>query len=218
MNNRSEHTFDSSEITSEKNLLQVFRKSFKLPKSTFNIASTTSFVVVMILYVSFSRRDIELTIKDVYELSILGFNLSASILGFLIAGLAIFVAINDLSIFVNMAKINHPSGLSYLKYNFITLMYVFIIFISLALFCFLIQVLGQPYGVISSILVFLKILFECLDINILRDTIVKITLVLVSGWIFYAILLLKTFIFNIYHLSMTIIRWESDRIDERSQP
>lgn len=218
MNNRSEHPFNSSEITSEKDLFQVFRKSFKLPKNTFNILSTVSFIVVMILYVSFSKRDINLTIKDVYELSILGFNLSASILGFLIAGLAIFVAINDLTIFVDMAKVNHSSGLSYLKYNFITLMYVFIIFISLALFCFLIQVLGKPYGVVSLMLVFLKMLFECLDTSFLKDILVKITFVLVSGWIFYAILLLKTFIFNIYHLSMTIIRWEAEKINEGSQP
>lgn len=216
MNNRSENPFSSSEITSEKNLFQVFRKSLKLPRSTFNILATTSFVLVMVLYVSFSERAIELTIKDVYELSTLGFNLSASILGFLIAGLAIFVAISDLSIFVNMAKVAHSSGLSYLKYNFITLMYVFIIFINLALFCFLIQVLGKSYGVISLILVFLKKLFGCLDINFLKNVSVKITLVLVSGWIFYAILLLKTFIFNIYHLSMAIIRWEVDRIEEDS--
>ena len=214
MNNRSEHLFSSSEITSEKNLFQVFRKSLKLPKSTFNILSTASFVVVMILYVSLSERAIELTIKDVYELSILGFNLSSSILGFLIAGLAIFVAVNDLSIFVDMAKINHPSGLSYLKYNFITLMYVFMVFITLALFCFLIQALGKPYGVVSLLLLFLKKLFECLDTNFIKGVLSKITLVLISGWIFYAILLLKTFIFNIYHLFMAIIRWEIERSDE----
>lgn len=111
----------SSDLLVEENLLAIFLRSRKLPKSSFNLISTIALMVTMVVYVVLSDRELSSLLQDVIDIANAGFNFSVSILGFLIAGLSIFAAVGDLDVFVNMSRVRHKSGLSYLKYNIFTL-------------------------------------------------------------------------------------------------
>lgn len=203
------------EITSEKNISQILWKSRRLPKDYFNILSSISLFVALTFYVSFGQRTLPELALDVNQWAVTGFSLATGILGFLIAGLAIFSAVSDLSLFTNMARVKHPSGLSYLKYNFITLMYVFAVYLLLALSSFFIQLFSQPNGPLSFFLYSLAILFQGLNLELIKSIIIKSTFVFLLTLFFYSLMLLKNFIFNIYHLIMVIVRWEAEREESR---
>jgi hypothetical protein len=166
-----------SDITSEKDLCDVFIKSLRLPKSTFNILATLSLFSTLILYVVNTHRPIDKLVLDIYKWSEVGFSFSTSILGFLIAGFAFFSAVSDIKLFTEMAKARHASGLSYLKYNILNFMYVFSIFLGLALISFMIQLFSQSNGPLSTFLYSIKNIMRLSDIISLKNFIIKTTFV-----------------------------------------
>lgn len=207
-----DHNVSTNEITSEKNIFQLVWKSRKLPKDTFNLISSLSLFFVLTIYVILGDRSTPNLIEDIRKISDLGFSFSTSILGFLVAGLAIFGAISDLSLFTNMARVRHSaSGMSFLKYNFITMMYVFAIYLFLASLCFFILIFSQPAGPLSFFIGIIDNLFTCLNYEFLKEFFVKITFVFIATLTFYSLLLLKNFIFNIYHLFMVTVRWAAEQ-------
>lgn len=205
-----ESDFPASDITAEKNLWQILKISFLLPKRIFNIASTASFLIVVLIYALLSQDSTQGARDQLLMLAERGFSFSVGILGFLVAGVAIFTAANDISLFTHLARVRHrPSGVSYLKYNFVALMYVFIVYISLAFFCFFVQILDSMSDVFDEFTVFLVQILTGTEMGsekIFRF-INKFSYALLSTLFFYCLLLLKTFIFDLYALIMVNIRW-----------
>lgn len=209
-----ESDFPASDITAEKNLWQVLKISFLLPKRIFNIASTVSFLIVVLIYALLSQDSNQEARDQLLMLAERGFSFSVGILGFLVAGVAVFTAANDTSLFTHLARVRHrPSGVSYLKYNFVALMYVFIVYMALAFFCFFVQVLGSMSDVFDELTVFLIYVLTGTEIGSEKIFLFinKFTYALLSTLFFYCLLLLKTFIFDLYALIMVNIRWSFEK-------
>ncbi len=212
-----ESDFPASDITAEKNLWQILKISFLLPKRIFNIASTVSFLIVVLIYALLSQDSTQGSRDQLLTLAERGFSFSVGILGFLVAGVAVFTAANDASLFTHLARIKHrKSGVSYLKYNLIALMYVFIAYISLAFACFIIQILADIGDVFERIMIFFFDAFLISEINV--DSIFyftnKVCYAFLSTLFFYCLLLLKTFIYDLYALIMVNIRWNFEKEED----
>ncbi|MEM6839759.1 MAG: hypothetical protein AAF609_23345 [Cyanobacteria bacterium P01_C01_bin.120] len=200
----------ASDITREKNIWQLLKSSSVLPKSKFNLIATASFFSITVLYVIFSHESVIVLKQNSLNWAERGFSFSTGILGFLVAGLAIFTAVNDVRIFTSMSRVRHRSGLSYLKYNFLSLMYVFILYLGLAFTCFTFQVFGEDGGIGSALIAFAESVFSGFDALIAKSVIIRCSIVILYTLFFYCLMLLKTFIFDIYHLMMTNIRWNAE--------
>lgn len=202
--------FNSDDITKEIGLVDIYKSSrSKLQKSQINIFSTTVVFVMLIVYALSSSEDSISLLEKVRKWSELGFTFATGIMGFLIAGFTIFATVSDKNLFITMAKtVHHKSGLSYLKYNFFTLMWVFIAYLGFAILCLLIQLLGGSSGFISIIL---KLIAGNSNFLIVKRFLVGIAIVVVGTWFFYVLMILQSFIFNIYHIVMTAIRWEMEK-------
>ncbi|MBE9176793.1 hypothetical protein IQ225_18380 [Synechocystis salina LEGE 06155] len=202
--------FSPDDITKEIGLLDIYKASrSKLPKNKINNFSTLAIFTMLIVYAFTSTETSISLLEKTRKWSELGFNFSAGILGFLIAGFTIFASVNDKSLFITMAKTKHEkSGLSYLKYNFFTLMYVFIVYLGFAILCLLIQLLGQTSGFISIIVELIAGKDNFLET---KRFLAGISIIVVGTWFFYSLMLLQSFIFNVYHMVMTAIRWEIEK-------
>lgn len=199
--------FNPNDLTKEIGLLDIYKASrSKLPRNKINIFSTLTIFGMLSVYAIFSTESSVLLLEKGRKWAELGFSFSIGILGFLIAGFTIFSSVSDKNLFVAMAKNKHDkSGLSYLKYNFFTLMYVFIVYLGFAILCLLIQLLGGSSGFISIVTKF--IVEEKYFLSVKRIFAI-VNLVTTGTWFFYSLMLLQSFVFNIYHIVMTAIRWE----------
>lgn len=198
---------DPSDLTREIGLLEIYKASrSKLPRSRINNFSTILVFSVLSIYAIFSSETSTQLLEKIRKWSELGFGFSAGILGFLIAGFTIFATVSDKSLFTEMARQpKGDTGLSYLKYNFFALMYVFIVYLSFAILCLLIQLLGGTSGFLSMII---KLVTSDLYFEDVKRVISGFGVVVVGTWFFYCLILLQSFIFNIYHIVMTAIRWQ----------
>jgi hypothetical protein len=208
-NGKSKYDFDPSDLTQESNLWNIYWLSLKLPVSWFNLISTWILLGTLVVHMLLSEKTTSIMAEEVRSLVDTGFNFASSILGFLIAGFTIFATLNKPDLFMTMAKIKEDkTGLSYLKYNFFTFMKVFIHYVSFITICLLIKLLASPSGTLSVSIDFLSIYIDLLKPAAIKHTIVVIGFALLGAWFFYLIMLLKSFIFNVYHIVMTSVRWE----------
>jgi hypothetical protein len=214
---------DSENLTKEIGLLDIYRATRnRLPLNKIEFLSSILIITLLAVYVFYSSESSFELLEKTRKWSELAFNFSVGILGFLLAGFTIFATVSDKSLFVAMAKAKHrKSGLNYLKYNFFSLMYVFIVYLGLAILCLLIQLLGSSSGLISILLRFslTQLISDSEEyFNMAKMIISKVSIVVVGTWFFYSLILLQSFIFNIYHIVMTAIRWEIENQQNDSSP
>lgn len=204
------------ELTKEKSLGQVYRQALRIRPSPFNVRWTLIVASSLIIYVIFTGEDTADLTEMLRSWCNLGFNFAVAILGFLIAGFTIFATMTDKSLFVLMAEKKHvKSGLSYLKYNMFTFMSVFVLFIVFAGICLSIIMFAGSKGPMHCALAHLAE-FPQIESYIpkLRRVGTSALLVVVGGSFAYLLFLLQSFVFNIYHVIMTSIRWEVEKHDE----
>lgn len=202
--------FNPDDITKEIGLLDIHKASrSRLPRNKINVFSTLAVSGMLIVYAVASTESSASLLERTRKWAEVGFSFSAGILGFLIAGFTIFATVSDKSLFITMAKATHEkSGLSYLKYNFFSLMYVFIAYLGFAMLCLLIQLLGGTSGFISIIT---DLIAGKDHFPVIKRFLAGISVVVVGTWFFYSLMLLQSFIFNVYHIVMTAIRWEVEK-------
>jgi len=198
--------FNPDDITKEIGLVDIYKSiRSKLQVSRINSFSTLAVFAMLIVYATTSSESSISLLEKVRKWSELGFTFATGIMGFLIAGFTIFATVSDKNLFVMMAKTPHKSGLSNLKYNFFTLMSVFITYLGFSILCLLVQLLGGTSGFISIII---RLIAEENSFLIVKRFLAGLAIVVIGTWFFYSLILLQSFIFNIYHIVMTAIRWE----------
>ncbi|MBF0542609.1 MAG: hypothetical protein HQK91_14300 [Nitrospirae bacterium] len=127
-----------------------------------------------------------------------------TILGFLIAGFTVFATITKIELFKTMARYEHKeSGQSFLKFYFFTFMQIFIDYILFIFFCLLIKLFASSGGLLTMF-----IIKTFSNFATIKHVLVSLGLVIIGTWFFYLLLMLKVFIFNVYIMIMTTIRWE----------
>ncbi len=194
-------------LLDERSLLDIFWKSLRISRSKFNFFATLLAASCLTVQVLHSTQTIK-ELLDIVRLAALnGLSLSLGILGFLIAGFTILTTVSSPGLTLLMAdKVHEKSGLSYLKYNYIGLVVVFIWFLLFAFSCLIVIAFGGTGSAISALL---ESLGSCSEPT--KHFIAKTSFVYIYTFQFYLLLQLKTFVFNIYHISMTSAMWIQDQ-------
>lgn len=205
--------FNPEELIAEKDLWDIYSQAKKIPNGRFSrkVGKPSAFLLftLLLIYAFLSPQDSQQMAATVRDWVDFGFNFSVGILGFLITGFTIFATVSKPSMFITMAKVKHPDcELSYLKYNFFTMMNVFVIYLGFTVVCVLIKFLAPPSGLISILLSFLYSNSSPQYLELSKRVLSGTGIVIVGTWIFYLLVILQSFIFNIYSMIMTAIRWE----------
>jgi hypothetical protein len=123
-----------------------------------------------------------------------GLAFSTSILGFLLAGFAIFATLTKTELFEILAQIPYrDSGISHLKFVFFNFIVTFIQYLAFLSFCAAVTLLfatGSPVR---------ESLSQLLEgwVNT-KHALVASTAILLAGWFAAVLLMLKSFIWNLY--------------------
>ncbi|MFD0893444.1 hypothetical protein KBB96_18615 [Luteolibacter ambystomatis] len=191
------------ELLKEKTLWAIYKRSLSIKDSIFNWSCG---ILVFILF--FAYCWVEPETKNIHNLLLklaeLGFNFAVSILGFLIAGFTIFASLAKPALLLTMLKHPHKSsGMSYLKYNFFTLVRVFIYFLVFAALQIGIIAMGQPEGLIYALI---KRLSDLESILYFGN---RFMLILSATFWVFVLMQLKSFVFNVHHIVMTMIKFDA---------
>lgn len=193
--------------TKEKSLKEVYWKARRVGSTRGNLCVAVLVSAVFYLFAiidwHFCLGVLSLGVLKtlVSQIAEIGFALTTAILGFLIAGFSIFASITRPEIFVGLAKLDHKaSGLSRLQFIFFNFLLVFVHYLAFLAIC-----------------IFLKLAFPlaiAVFDGIQRHTELTLTstwwaavsiAALLLGWLTYLIMLLKSFIWNIYQAVLVVI-------------
>lgn len=193
--------------TKERSLGEVYCKARRVGSSRTNLCVAWLVGIVFSLlaavdwYLSLGVLTLVQLQAFVSQIAEIGFALTTAILGFLIAGFSIFASITRPAIFVGLAKLDHKdSGLSRLQFIFFNFLLVFIHYLAflgasillklaLPLFPAVVDLIRQHTGV-STWYVW------CFAVGLAT---------LLLGWLAFLIMLLKSFIWNIYQAVLVVI-------------
>ncbi|MBC8718168.1 hypothetical protein [Ochrobactrum sp. Marseille-Q0166] len=206
-------------LFAEKTLYQAYRKAQKVASTRFNYRVAACVFVVLTFFMALriwllgeplSYVSAILTTRNV---AMLGFTYTTSILGFLITGFAIFASITRPQIFILLAKLPYEeTGISRLHFIFFNFLFVFVHYICFLIACIFVLVGLGSKGPFSD---FLKILADC---HALIITYGGAALVAVGvGWFAFLLMLLKSFIWNIYQaiiLTIATASLSKEELDE----
>ncbi len=199
-----------SELTKEKNLWQIYRASRKIPGSRFNNCVAVVSAIILSFYAFTSTEPQADLVERVLKWSEFGFSSALNILAFLLAGFTVFATITRQDLMIALADHTHEqSGLSYLKYNLFLFYRVFVYLLAFAFFCICIYVFCPKNG--AATLIVGKHLSEAV-----KQMIVKVGIVLIGSGFVAMLLELQSFVFNIYHVVMTSIRWSAEEFDDQN--
>lgn len=193
--------------TKEKSLSEVYWQARRVGSTRVNFAVP---VVVVLLFGLLAFVDYYLglkilplsAIKGLFDqVADIGFTLTTAILGFLIAGFSIFASITRPEIFAGLARLDHKAtGLSRLQFIFFNFLLVFIHYLAF-LGASIILKLGLPLA--PALLDASSLSTAPWAMSVWWSSVVLAALLL--GWLAFLIMLLKSFIWNIYQAVLVVI-------------
>lgn len=206
------------DLTREKSLFGLWLASFRFRQRNFNVVITLLVALLLFQYCHLVFDQPGIALAAFRKLQTTGFAFATSILGFLIAGFTVFVTVIRIDVFLVMAKheksykVNDKqrgTGESTLKYNLSGFMVVFVHYIAYIFACLMSELFLQYGGlasvVVSNALTYPEVAKHALQV---RGWIGSILLVTFGAWTTYLVLLLKSFVFNVYQVTVTAVRWE----------
>ncbi|EHY0972649.1 hypothetical protein P3517_00045 [Vibrio parahaemolyticus] len=197
------YSFSDEELTREKSLWDVFKLCSRLKPSNSQIICLLFVVILLLANALVLETPVSSLLRDVRKWAEFGFNFSITTIGFLIAGFTIFATLSKPDMMLAMMEhTNKETQLPTLKYNFFAFMKVFIAYIGIALFFLSIILFGQVDGLVSNVVSILP------NSKCVKYTLVVTSYVYVGTSFVYLVMLLMTFIFNIYAIVMNFLRWE----------
>ncbi|MBR7990748.1 hypothetical protein KDX04_33445 [Burkholderia cenocepacia] len=204
--------FDAGkDLEKEKSLWQLYRLARNIPRSRSEIAIMSVGAILMLGYVLSTYADYPDILNQVRSIVSDGLNFVASILGFLVAGFTIFVTITKTEVFVAMAKKRHSvfEGLTWFKYSMAVFMYVFAHYFAFIVVAYVVKIclaVGGPAHLARMLLLKYWIYADRLVWGVTAGLLVSLFL-----WMLHLVLLLKGFIYNIYAVVTTVVRWELEQ-------
>lgn len=201
----SSYGFDSSEITSEKSLWDIYVRSRRIRQSWVQLTINLLAIGALSANAFLLHPSETVLLADVRSWASLGFNFAITTLGFLIAGFTIFVTVAKPDLL--LAMMDHrdrETDLPTLKRNLFAFMRVFIAYLLCSGLYLVVLVGCQPEGLVPN-LVKLVPASHCV-----RDVLIKVGYVVVGSSFAYLLLMLKSFVFNVYSVVMSFLRWEDE--------
>jgi hypothetical protein len=214
-------------VTAEKSLFEVYRKARKVGSSRSNFVAA---VIALIGFLSIASIDHRLCLgifpmdklaNFIGRLADIGFALTTAILGFLIAGFAIFSSITRPEIFAALAKLDHKdSGISKLQFIFFNFLLVFVHYLAFLATSIAVK-LWLPLAPAFNRALEVHWMLPAMS---LWWSAVGLSAILLA-WLVFLIMLLKSFIWNIYQAVLVVIvtgdlivQLENDQRDREAAP
>ena len=101
-------------------------------------------------------------------------------------------------------KLHEESGLSWFKYNFFVFMRVFIYYLVFAALCLFVILFCDASSGIARVT----------DLSpepaFTKTTLVRAAFVMIGTGLYFIVIQLKSFVFNVYHVVATWVRWEAE--------
>lgn len=193
------------ELLEEKDLSAVYLRARVLPESKLNRRVTIGFVVLLALSVCLGNQTASELIALTRGLVSTGLTFTISILSFLIAGFTIYLTVTNSDMLVALSESRHNgNGLPWIKYIAFHFLRVMAVYIGFLLYCLAVQLFGSPNGAISNLLALLPSRTEQV-----RWQVAAIGFVFTAGVMVNMVMLLQSFVANIYATTMMNI------VDER---
>lgn len=208
------------DLTKEKSLFAIWKLSFKFGQSWFNLGATFLVSATLLRFVSLAPNNSELIVGQLRRLITAGIAFSPSTLGFLIAGFTVFVTVIRIDVFLEMAKREKPkTGESFLKYNLSAFMVVFAHYVAYLFCCITLDLFIQKDGLASIALANARTYPEiACRVDTIKYWVSGGLLVFMGGWTVYLVMLLKSLVFNVYHVTLTAVRWEWEKPQNLQPP
>lgn len=187
---------------------KLYRLSFSFPVSKFNIGVFLICFVGLMIFGLIYRESIPVLSATIRAILGFGIGIAPSILGFLVAGFTIFATVTKTELFEFMATKQYKNtNHSYLKYNMSAFMVAFCHYITYLILCAFLVIFAQPLGpLILAIKYCSKLSNDYLGFEFYSGILI-IFLSIFGAWTVYLLMLLKSFIFNTYHVLITSVQW-----------
>lgn len=205
----------TDKIFQEKSFSAVYLKARKVCSSRVNSGTALATFIILtcylianflggILWMPFSS--VVITIRSIGDA---GLTITTQLLGFLVAGFAIFASITKPEIFIMLAKLPHKdSDITRLQFIFFNFMFAFIHFILFLAASVFVKVALGTNGPLSG------------GLRALADSHPKLlavaaglSLCALSTWLVFILMLLKSFIWNMYQSILLTIAAEAELKD-----
>ncbi|WP_175221865.1 MULTISPECIES: hypothetical protein [Burkholderia] len=188
--------------------MDIYRIARLTPANGFNVAVTAVVFFVCVAYCVRVGSDQSMVLSLLRQTTADAIAFSASILGFLVAGFTICVSTKSEIFFLMARHERDETGVSYLKYNLSIFLLVFIHYLAFTILCVSIRIFFASGGPGD---VFLHDLPVSRDVQgLVKSVGVAVVFIGFVTWFFYVLMLLKSFIFNVYHIVMTGIAMTID--------
>lgn len=199
---------DPAGLHNEKSMWDLYKLSFKFPRSKFNLGILTITFLSLLLYCYYIDPPINEIAHSIRTTLAFGVSLAPAVIGFLVAGFTIFVTVTKVELFNFMAIRRYKqTNESYLKYNMSAFMLAFIHYCAFIFICAVLTIFAQPNGPIIIAIKFLLGIFWAGSEMEYYKHILKVFFSFFGAWSIYLVMLLKTFVFNIYQVLCTTVRW-----------
>jgi hypothetical protein len=205
------------DLTREKTLYALWRTSFKFRQRPFNLIVAGIVAALLARYCYLDWNQPRILMAAFRKIEGTGFSFATSILGFLVAGFTVFVTVIRLDMFLMMAKLEKPKtgGESFLKYNLSAFIVTFVHYTCYIFVCLVSELFLQPGGLgtvafanarlYPDIVPGLTLAYQCAS---------SFLLVAFGAWTTYLVLLLKSFIYNVYQVTTTSVSYAWMNPDE----
>lgn len=201
--------FDPNELTKEKSLWDVYKLACNIRPSWVQVLIYLAVATLLTINAFFLHPVAKDLLIDVRGWASSGFNFTITTLGFLIAGFTIFMTVAKPEMMLAMMDhLDKETGMPTLKKNLMAFMRVFIAYLVCAAGYLFVMLFGQSNGLVSNLIHLLP------NSDCIRDALIKIAYVLLGTSFCYLLLMLKSFIFNVYMIVMNFLRWEYTKPDQ----
>lgn len=195
--------FDPNELTEEKSLWKIYLNCRKLKLNKFNVAVGIISFLLFIANTFSPKMNTEFMLKEIQKWATFGLSFSVSTLGILLAGFTIFASLSKPKMLLAMMDHTDKStGLKTLKMNFYPFILVFIVYLFFSFLYLAIMILGTSNGIISYLL---DLIPKCYKV---KEVLLTVSYAFTGTSFVYLLIMLKSFIFNIYAVVMNFLRWE----------
>ena len=198
-------------LTEDRSLVRVYWKARKVASSRWNTG--VGWIVFLALGVGMAAYAhwgdpiaVESwTVLGIRRLGETGFAFTSAILGFLIAGFAIFAGVTKPEVFVLLGGLDHPKfGVSQLQFIFYNFLLVFIHFVGFLAVAVVVDVLLYPSGALTGVVTWLLSF-----VPNGRAYVLVLAYSVLAGWFGFLLMLLKSFVWNLYQTILVSIAIEA---------
>lgn len=202
----------------QKSVLSIYLLNLKFPRNRFNLAVSWIAFLSLFAFAYIYKETPEVLSATLRKTLEIGLNYSTATLGFLVAGFTIFSTVTKTEVFVAMARVEfRNSGESYLKYNLAQFMLVFVHYIVYLFVAICFAIVAQPNGIASAIIrgaIKSSGLVGANEFYYLWPLIIAFCAM--GAWTIYLVLLLKSFVYNVFQVVTTTVQWELVRPRRRT--